>query len=84
MQTNDMQYIKEFSRIFDNQNWLEAVKYKDSIIPKELYKYYPLFDERFSNYDNENKVRLNTLHDNKLWLSHYKKLNDHLNLKCLF
>ena len=61
----------------------EAMDYKNKFIPRILYKYVPLLDNRYVEYNEENNNRLNSLRDNKLWVSHYEKFNDPFELKML-
>ena len=62
----------------------EARRYKSSIVPKTLYKYYFLFDERYINHEVENKIRLETLENNQLWLSSVDNFNDPFEFKAMF
>ncbi|MED1489730.1 DUF2971 domain-containing protein [Bacillus smithii] len=75
--------INEFMKIFHKDGWLEAMKYKDIFVPKVLYKYYPFFDNRYVNFEKENQVRLDSLRNNEIWVSSYKKFNDPFEFKML-
>src|SRR5690625_4688930 len=68
----------------NNRKTEEANQYKDSFIPKTLYKYYPLFDERYSEYKKENKIRFDTIEGNELWVSGAEYLNDPFDLKAIY
>lgn len=70
-----------FANLLNEKGWLEAIKYKDCFIPKILYKYYPIFDDRYVGYENKNKIRLNALSSNKIWVSNYKTFNDPFEFK---
>ena len=72
--------------IFNNKlgkNIKEAINYKNECVPKSLFKYVPLLDNRYLSYIKENKRRLSSLEDNKLWISNYKSFNDPFELKML-
>lgn len=73
--------INTFHKVFDDSGWLEAIKYKDTFVPEYLYKYSPLLDERYVNYEKVNQDRLNSLSNNQIWVSNYKKLNDPFEFK---
>lgn len=72
-----------FYKILTEGSWIEAMKYKDNFIPKVLYKYYPIFDERYADFKKENEDRFNTLSNNNIWVSSYKKFNDPFEFKML-
>lgn len=70
-----------FFNILNESGVIEAMKYKDSFIPNILYKYFPIFDDRFVNFEKENEIRLNTLSRNMIWVSNYKTFNDPFEFK---
>ena len=73
-----------------NQNgWSEeiigAIKYynlslfrdlKNACVPKYIYKFIPLYDESWCNYQDENDKRLKSLETQTIWASKKEKLND--------
>lgn len=67
----------EWETYFDlcEKDILEANDYRHSLVPRTLYKFYPLFDN-----SEVSKERLNNLRQGKLWLSTYKSLNDPIDL----
>lgn len=67
--------------ILKEKSWKEALDYKDSLVPNVLYKYYPIFDERYKTYEAINEERFKTLRNNKLWVSSYKNFNDPFEFK---
>lgn len=67
---------QEFMRNLEQNGWLSAIEYKDRFVPKTFYKYFPLFDERFVKYEEENEKRYSSLEENKIWVSSYSQLND--------
>lgn len=79
--SNTMDIKKYFDKL--NISLEEAIDYKNKFIPKILYKYVSLLDDRYVAYYKKNKKRLNSLRDNMLWLSNYKKFNDLFELKML-
>lgn len=66
-----------------NNGLVEATEYKNKFIPKVLYKYNSLLDDRYVNFKEENQKRLDSLKENKLWVSHYKKFNDPFEFKMM-
>lgn len=76
--------MKKYYSILKEKGCDEAQKYKNSLVPSTLYKYIPLLDERFSKYDEENKKKLRSLRENKIWLCNYKELNDPFEYKMLY
>lgn len=57
--------------IFNNKlksSLQEAIEYKNEFIPNNLYKYVPLFDNRYVDYYKENNKRLDSLRNNKIWV----------------
>ena len=66
-----------------NNGVSEAIKYKNNFVPRSLYKYIPLLDERYMNYTEENSKKLNSLKEKKLWISHYTSFNDPLEFRML-
>ncbi|MEK3936612.1 DUF2971 domain-containing protein [Sporosarcina sp. FSL W7-1349] len=60
-----------------------ALAYKNKDIPDLLYKFYPLLDERFANYEQVNENRLALLGENEFWMSSYSNLNDPYEFKAL-
>ncbi len=75
--------MNTFNKIFNENGWREAMKYKDNFVPKFLYKYYPIFDDRYVDYDKENESRFDSLSNNKIWVSSYKRFNDPFEFKML-
>jgi len=75
--------LNQFREIFENKGFLEAIKYKDNFIPKSLFKYYSLFDENYTNYREKNKLKLNSIIENKLWCSNYNYFNDPFEFKMI-
>lgn len=67
---NKMDFDK-YIDLIENEEYENAVKYKNSFIPDKLYKYYWLDDN-----DNNNKLRLDTLSNNQLYLSPIADFND--------
>lgn len=76
----DLQVYREKLR---KDGLIEAIKYKNNFIPKILYKYNPLLDDRYVNFKEENRKRLSSLIKNKLWVSHYTKFNDPFEFKIM-
>ncbi|MGO5014119.1 DUF2971 domain-containing protein [Niallia sp. Sow4_A1] len=72
-----------FIELFNKDGWQEAMGYKDRFVPKVLYKYYPLFDNRYVEHERENQIRLNSLGQNEIWISSYEKFNDPFEFKML-
>ena len=60
-----------------------ATEYKNKFIPNVLYKYNSLLDDRYVDFKEENQKRLDSLKENKLWVSHYKKFNDPFEFKMM-
>ncbi len=75
--------LNDFKRMLNEKSWEEAMEYKDSFVPKELYKYFPLFDENYINFKEDNKKRLKTFSNNKIWVSSYENFNDPFEFKML-
>lgn len=71
----DLLEEKNFDKVFD---------YIGEYIPKTLYKYYYLFDEDSDYAVDENNKRFNTLSENKIWLSDFKKFNDPFEAKNFY
>lgn len=66
-----------------NDGIISAIKYKNKFVPSTLYKYVPLLDDRYVKHEEENKKKLDSLKDNKLWVSHYKSFNDPFEFKMM-
>lgn len=60
-----------------------ALASKNRDVPKLLYKYYPLFDDRFAKHEEVNENRFALLQNNEFWMSSYSNLNDPYELKAL-
>lgn len=76
--------LLKFDMIMKSQGLRYAILYKNKFIPRILYKYVPLLDERFVDYEKENDKKLDTLKKNEIWVSHYQKLNDPFEYKMLY
>lgn len=68
--------FKKLFELLEEKKFDEIFNYIGEYIPKTLYKYYYLFDEDSDYAVAENEKRFNTLSENKLWLSDFKKFND--------
>jgi len=75
--------VNIFSDVLNNNGWIEAIKYKDKYIPNSLYKYCSLLDENYADFINKNKKKLDSLRENKLWVSNYRQFNDPFEFKML-
>lgn len=79
----DKMNLQVYREKLRNDGLREAIKYKNNFIPKVLYKYNPLLDDRYVNFKEENRKRLSSLKKNKLWVSHYTKFNDPFEFKIM-
>ncbi|OOM09111.1 DUF2971 domain-containing protein [Clostridium saccharobutylicum] len=61
----------------------EVIQYKNKFIPKKLYKYNLLLDEKYLDFELENNKRLNSLECNTIWLSNHKAFNDPFEFEML-
>lgn len=79
---------KEYIDLLKKGRYEEANRYRISNIPKKLYKFIYLNDvskcKEECYYLEDNKKRLTTLKEGKLWISTRKSLNDPFELKTLF
>lgn len=75
--------IEEFINILEKDSLVKAIEYKERFVPKMLYKYFPLFDEQFSDYQEKNKKILDSIEAKKIWISSPEKLNDPFEYKML-
>lgn len=66
-----------------NDGIISAIEYKNKFVPSTLYKYVPLLDDRYVKHEEENKKKLDSLKDNKIWVSHYKSFNDPFEFKMM-
>ncbi len=80
---NTKMNMNKFEELLNSNGLREAIKYKDEYIPKTLYKYCSLLDEKYVNFSSENKLKLDSLRDGKLWVSNYKQFNDPFEFKIL-
>lgn len=72
-----------YSEKLKNSGLREATEYKNKFVPNVLYKYNSLLDDRYVNFKEENQKRLDSLKENKLWVSHYTKFNDPFEFKMM-
>ncbi len=75
--------MNKFQELLNSNGFTEANKYKNQCIPKSLYKYCSLFDEKYIDFSSENKRKLDFLREDKLWLSNYKQFNDPFEYKMI-
>lgn len=73
----------EFVNALNHNNWEEVLEIKNESVPEKIYKYIPLFDEKWTDYLKENNNRLTSLENQMVWASSPKKLNDPFELKAL-
>lgn len=75
--------INKFGEICKSDGWLKAMEYKDTFVPTSLYKYCSLMDNNYVDYNLKNKMKFDTLREEKLWVSNYKLLNDPFEYKMI-
>lgn len=75
---------KKFMQLIYEDKLAGASEYKNTTIPKRLYKYFPLFDEQRNKHEEENLKRINSLLEGQLWVSKYDMLNDPFEYKMLY
>lgn len=63
--------LEKYIRILEEHGQVKADLYKNTLVPKTLYKYIYLSD----NID-ENEKKINALENNQIWVSRYTNLND--------
>jgi hypothetical protein len=71
----------EFVNALNNNNWEEVVEIKNESVPEKIYKYTPLFDQKWRDFSKENNNRLKSLENQTVWVSSPEKLNDPFELK---
>ena len=76
--------FQKLFELLEQSDFEEIFNYIGEHIPKTIYKYYFLFDENSDYSIEENEKRFNTLLENKLWLSDFKKFNDPFEAKNLY
>lgn len=78
----------KYMRFITNQEFEKANKYRIDNIPKKLYKFVYLNDvPECSNkckYENVNNKKIDSIANNKFWVSTYDNLNDPFELKSIF
>lgn len=73
----------EFVNALTNNNWDETIRIKNESVPEKIIKYFPLYEAYHSKFSEENKLRLDGLENQNLWVCTPKKLNDPFELKAL-
>jgi len=68
--------LEKYKTILETKGLQEAILYKNQYVPKKLYKFVSLNDDK-----NENDKRYKSLINNKTWLSGFRKLNDPFEFK---
>ena len=82
MDMNSRMNLDIFKSKIDNEI-TEAIQYKNKFVPNTLYKYVPLLDDRYLDYEEKNQEKITSLKNNKLWISHYKTFNDPFEFKTM-
>lgn len=73
----------EFVNALNRGDWGEAIKIKNASLPEKIYKYFPLFDEKRKDYLDRNAEKLESLINQKIWVSSPEELNDPFEMKVL-
>lgn len=78
----------KYKRFIINQEFDKADEYRINNIPKKLYKFVYLNDVPECidkcEYENKNNEKIDSIADNKFWVSTHDNLNDPFELKSIF
>lgn len=70
-------YIREMIHLLEEKKFKELDKYRESIVPKKLYKFMSVNENKKLN---ESKIKC--MKNNKIWLSSRKVLSDPFDLNA--
>jgi hypothetical protein len=83
--------LDNYIGLLSKDKYEEANKYRIENMPKVIYKYISLKSINFCQYSRscdieseENNKKINSIRDNKIWLSTYSNLNDPFELSALY
>ena len=80
--------FKQYINLITERKFDEARKFKDDNIPKIMYKFISLNEPTNCNksckYDNISQEKINSIKENKFWLSTPENLNDPFELKSFY
>lgn len=78
----------EYIDLITERKFDEAVKFKNKNIPKTMYKFISLNEptncDKSCKYDNISQIKINSIKEDKFWVSTSKNLNDPFELKSFF
>ncbi|MFR4980087.1 MAG: DUF2971 domain-containing protein [Clostridium neonatale] len=75
--------FNQFNNIVEKEGLDSAIKYKNEYIPKRLFQYNALLDKRYNNYIEKNEKRLESLKENKIYVTNYRCFNDPFEFEML-
>ena len=70
-------YIREMIHLLEEKKFKELDKYRESIVPKKLYKFMS-----FKENEKLNESKIKCMKNNKMWSSSREVLNDPLDLNA--
>lgn len=78
----------KYINFITNQEFEKADEYRRNNMPRKLYKFIYLNDvpkcENECEYENKNRNKIDSILNNKFWVSTYDNLNDPFELKSIF
>ena len=69
----EINFFKQYKKYLYKDGYIEADKFKNTMIPDILYKYFPCFENRLSSLSNQ-----------KLWLAQHEAFNDPHEFEFMF
>ena len=75
--------FNQFNNIVEKEGLDSAIKYKNEYIPERLFQYNALLDKRYNNYIEKNEKRLESLKENKIYVTNYRCFNDPFEFEML-
>lgn len=75
--------FNRFNNILEHEGIKLALKYKSQYIPKKLFQYNTLLDDKYTCYIEKNALRLKALEKNEIYVSNYKNFNDPFEFEML-
>lgn len=71
--------MENYNKLMEEKGYRAADEYKNSLLPKKLYKYFSLTE------DGElNKKKIETLEKNEIWCAHCNQYNDPFEFEALY
>jgi len=75
--------FNRFNNILEDEGGKIALKYKNQCIPKKLFQYNTLLDDKYNYYIEKNNLRLKTLEKNEIYVANYRSFNDPFEFEML-